>query len=77
MARRILEIAAGKTGHRGRIEHVADRPGHDRRYAMDTSRLRALGWRPRVSLAEGLERTGDWILQETEGATRRLAAASA
>ena len=42
------------------ITHVADRPGHDRRYALDCSRLKALGWEPRVSFAKGLEATVAW-----------------
>ena len=48
---------------RGTIAHVKDRPGHDRRYAIDCSKLqRELGWKPGVSFAEGLERTVDWYL---------------
>jgi dTDP-glucose 4,6-dehydratase len=42
------------------IEFVADRPGHDYRYALDVSRIAELGWEPRVGLAEGLERTVRW-----------------
>jgi len=46
------------------IEFVADRPGHDRRYAMNTAKIRAeLGWQPSVSLAEGLRRTIQWYLR--------------
>ena len=45
------------------IAFVADRPGHDLRYAIDASRIRdELGWRPSVTLDEGLERTVDWCL---------------
>ncbi|MCA9625848.1 MAG: dTDP-glucose 4,6-dehydratase [Myxococcales bacterium] len=44
------------------ITHVADRPGHDRRYALDPSRLEALGWRSEVPLAAGLEATVRWYL---------------
>lgn len=44
----------------GLIRHVADRPGHDRRYAVDCSKLRALGWEPRAPFSEGLQRTVDW-----------------
>jgi dTDP-glucose 4,6-dehydratase len=45
------------------IEHVTDRPGHDRRYAIDCSKLtRALGWRPHVDFESGLEQTVDWYL---------------
>ena len=45
------------------ITFVTDRPGHDARYAIDPSRIRAeLGWRPSVTVDEGLERTVDWYL---------------
>ncbi len=42
------------------ITPVADRPGHDRRYCLDTSKLRTLGWSPRVPFEEGLHDTVDW-----------------
>jgi dTDP-glucose 4,6-dehydratase len=42
------------------IRFVLDRPGHDRRYAIDCSRLRALGWAPKVPCEEGLRQTIDW-----------------
>ena len=42
------------------IQHVTDRPGHDRRYALDSSKLRALGWKPHFELPQGLEETIDW-----------------
>ena len=46
------------------ITFVADRPGHDARYAIDSSRIRdELGWRPSLSLQEGLEKTVRWYLQ--------------
>jgi dTDP-glucose 4,6-dehydratase len=55
--RRLLEL----TGRdESLVEHVADRLGHDRRYALDCSKLRALGWAPETSFAEGLERTVSW-----------------
>ncbi len=73
MANRLLDLAARHTGRRGRIEHVGDRPGHDVRYAVDTSRLQRLGWRPRIPLAEGLEATCDAILAAA-GRTRQPAA---
>jgi dTDP-glucose 4,6-dehydratase len=44
------------------VRHVEDRPGHDRRYAMDGSRLAALGWTPRTPFAEGLASTVDWYV---------------
>ena len=50
--------------HERLIEFVADRPGHDRRYAMDASKIaRDLGWRPRESLASGLRKTVAWYLE--------------
>lgn len=48
------------------ITFVPDRPGHDARYAIDPSRIRnELGWRPSVTLEEGLARTVDWYLENT------------
>ena len=43
------------------VRTVADRPGHDRRYAMDGSKLAALGWRNRVPFDEGIVTTVDWF----------------
>jgi dTDP-glucose 4,6-dehydratase len=46
------------------ITFVADRPGHDARYAIDPTRIRTeLGWRPSVTVEEGLARTVDWYLE--------------
>ena len=45
------------------ITPVADRPGHDRRYALNTSKLRALGWQPQVAFDDGLRATVDWYLR--------------
>jgi dTDP-glucose 4,6-dehydratase len=46
------------------ITFVTDRPGHDARYAIDPSRIRdELGWRPSVTVEEGLEKTVQWYLQ--------------
>jgi dTDP-glucose 4,6-dehydratase len=42
------------------IASVADRPGHDRRYRLDTSKLRSLGWRPEADLEQTLRRAVDW-----------------
>jgi len=47
-----------------RVAHVADRPGHDRRYAVDSGRARdRLGWTPTVAFGEGLERTVRWYVE--------------
>jgi dTDP-glucose 4,6-dehydratase len=42
------------------IKPVADRPGHDRRYCVDTTKLRAVGWQPQVPFEQGLRDTIDW-----------------
>ncbi len=42
------------------IEHVRDRPGHDRRYSLSSDRLRALGWEPGTGFEQGIARTVDW-----------------
>lgn len=52
-------------------QHVRDRLGHDRRYAVDSSRLRALGWAPEVSFESGLRDTVNWY-REHEGWWRPL-----
>lgn len=48
------------------LQFVADRPGHDRRYAMDDANARALGWQPRLSFEQGLRETMDWYRGHTE-----------
>jgi dTDP-glucose 4,6-dehydratase len=50
----------------GLIEYVADRPGHDYRYALDITRISKLGWEPRMTLAEGLEHTVEWYQRHPE-----------
>lgn len=42
------------------VEYVPDRPGHDRRYSLDCTKLRTLGWVPRRELTAGLEQTVEW-----------------
>ena len=43
------------------IEHVTDRPGHDRRYSLSSEKIRSeLGWEPQVDFEQGIERTVDW-----------------
>ncbi|WP_347137594.1 dTDP-glucose 4,6-dehydratase [Paracoccus sp. SSK6] len=53
--------------HAELITFVTDRPGHDRRYAIDPDRIRSeLGWRPSVTVEEGLRRTVEWYLQNRD-----------
>ena len=57
VVRRIIEL----TGRdESLIEHVADRPGHDRRYSLASGKLEALGWKAEVPFSEGIARTVDW-----------------
>jgi dTDP-glucose 4,6-dehydratase len=42
------------------VRHVADRPGHDRRYALDCAKIRGLGWEPRLPFETTLDETVDW-----------------
>lgn len=80
---RILDrLRPAKESYESLIEFVEDRPGHDHRYAIDSSRIAAeLGWQPSVTLEEGLERTVRWYLeneawwrtlQARDGVGRRL-----
>ena len=72
----------GNKPYADQITFVADRPGHDQRYAIDPTRIREeLGWRPSVTLDEGLEKSIQWFLdnedwwralQDREGVGRRL-----
>ena len=57
LTHRLLELCGADASS---IEYVADRPGHDRRYSVDTQRIRALGWAPVHDLADGLEATVAW-----------------
>jgi dTDP-glucose 4,6-dehydratase len=62
---RVMATRLGRTAAEleASITFVEDRPGHDWRYALDTSKIRnELGFTPEVSLASGLERTVDWYL---------------
>jgi dTDP-glucose 4,6-dehydratase len=57
VVRRVLDL----TGQdESLIEHVTDRPGHDRRYSLASDRVRELGWTAQVGFLEGLERTVAW-----------------
>jgi dTDP-glucose 4,6-dehydratase len=58
IVRRVLRL----TGERDTlVSHIKDRPGHDRRYALDCSKITVeLGWKPQISLEAGLARTIEW-----------------
>jgi dTDP-glucose 4,6-dehydratase len=57
LTHRILELLGKPVSL---IKPVQDRLGHDRRYALDTTKLKALGWRPETDFADGLAATVDW-----------------
>lgn len=55
------------------ISYVADRPGHDRRYAIDASKLHGeLGWKPRYTFEQGIAQTVDWYLEHQDWVQRVL-----
>jgi dTDP-glucose 4,6-dehydratase len=56
----VSEIVRLTGAEQSQIEHVTDRPGHDRRYSLSSEKVRALGWEPRVRFADGLEQTVGW-----------------
>ncbi|MDR9395691.1 MAG: dTDP-glucose 4,6-dehydratase [Roseovarius sp.] len=79
-----LRPRADGQSYAGQITFVTDRPGHDARYAIDPTRIREeLGWRPSVTVEEGLRRTVTWYLenepwwralQDRDGVGKRLGA---
>lgn len=58
IVRRLVEGCGGTM--QTHVRYVQDRPGHDRRYAVNCAKIRALGWRPQTGLACGLRETIDW-----------------
>lgn len=66
--------ARGIEARRGLVTHVADRPGHDRAYALDSEKTRAaLGWEPRTRFADGLAQTVRWFADNPEFLRRMTA----
>jgi dTDP-glucose 4,6-dehydratase len=60
-------FAPANTAHAEKITFVTDRPGHDFRYSIDASKLKAeLGWEPRMPLLEGLEDTVRWYVENAD-----------
>jgi len=71
LLKRLIELFAQETGKNpesllGLISYVKDRPGHDRRYAIDCSKLKSeLGWKQSLSFEEGLKKTLRWYLDNS------------
>jgi len=64
----VVEIILQRLGKpKSLVKHVTDRPGHDRRYAIDATKIiEQLNWQPTVSFEEGLSKTIDWYLQNSQ-----------
>ena len=65
---KVMDEKLGRTegSSLGLITYVKDRPGHDRRYAIDANKInRELGWKPSVTFEQGLEKTVEWYLANT------------
>jgi dTDP-glucose 4,6-dehydratase len=62
VVRRIVGLTGASPSQ---IEHVRDRPGHDRRYSLSSEKVRALGWMPRVRFEDGLEQTVAWYRENS------------
>jgi dTDP-glucose 4,6-dehydratase len=61
------ELRPKETSYAQQITYVADRPGHDRRYAIDASKIeRDLGWKPQESFETGLRKTVQWYLDNQQ-----------
>jgi dTDP-glucose 4,6-dehydratase len=64
VVRRVLELTGAEESL---IEHVEDRPGHDRRYSLSSEKIASeLGWQAQVRFADGLERTVRWYRDNEE-----------
>ncbi|MEK6921737.1 MAG: dTDP-glucose 4,6-dehydratase [Nanoarchaeota archaeon] len=62
LAKKILALLGKDTSF---IDYVADRPGHDRRYALDSTKIQKLGWKPYYSFDEALHFTVEWYKENT------------
>ncbi len=68
---RLNELQPGADDYRNHISFVKDRPGHDRRYAIDAAKIRReLGWEPRHDFRSGIEQTLRWYLEHRDWCDR-------
>ncbi|MHA1868939.1 MAG: GDP-mannose 4,6-dehydratase, partial [Candidatus Heimdallarchaeaceae archaeon] len=71
IVKKIIEILREKTGDKEinekLITHVKDRPGHDRRYAIDPKKISTdLGWKPATIFDKGINETANWYLENND-----------
>jgi len=59
----LLKILSHIGKNKDLINYVDDRPGHDFRYSLDSSKIRKLGWKPKMDFNEGIEETVNWYLE--------------
>ena len=59
-------IAGQLNGSNDNFEYVEDRPGHDKKYAVNSNKIKALGWEPKMDLKEGLQITLSWYIQRLD-----------
>ncbi len=65
------EIAPKETSYSELITYVEDRPGHDRRYAIDSGKIaRELGWKPQETFESGIKKTVIWYIANQEWCKR-------
>ncbi len=73
LERKVPDHPEGVSAYLDLVTHVADRPGHDQRYAIDAGKIeRELGWTPEETFDSGLEKTVDWYLNNNEWCQRVL-----
>lgn len=65
--RELADIIASVVGYQGKVHFDTTKPDGAPRKLLDSSRLRALGWRPKIELKDGIRRTYDWYLATLEG----------
>jgi GDP-L-fucose synthase len=68
--RELAELVGEIVGFRGELTFDATRPDGTPRKVLDVSRLESLGWRPRIPLREGIERTYRWFVEHGDAAAR-------
>ncbi|MCB1117238.1 MAG: dTDP-glucose 4,6-dehydratase [Chlamydiia bacterium] len=68
----VVESLAQHFNEPVKLEFVPDRPGHDMRYALDASKLKALGWKTEVSFDEGIERTINYYMEKADASKNCL-----